>query len=57
MLNSACVVLGEEVFTKWEPHSSHMLFFIFPCRVQTNWKSLRSEALSMDQGNGIYPFQ
>lgn len=30
-----------------------MLFFVFLCRVQTNWKSLRSKALSMDQGKWI----
>lgn len=25
-------------------------FFIFPCRIQTDWKSLRSKTLSMDKG-------
>lgn len=43
----------EETFAEREPYSSHV-FFIFLCRVQTNWKPLRSEAMSMDQGNRIF---
>lgn len=43
----------EEMFAEREPYSSHV-FFIFLRRVQTNWKPLRSEAMSMDQGNRIF---
>lgn len=41
--------------TLWQPHSSYR-FVHSLCRVQTNWKSLRSKTVSLDEGNGIVSF-
>lgn len=54
LLNVASLFWAREVFNGLK-NSSHMLFCLVLRRVQTNWKSLGSEVVSMDQGNGSYP--
>lgn len=45
------IIKQQSSMNSLKPHSSHL--FVHLCRIQTNWKSLRSKTVSLDQGNEI----